>query len=84
MVIFELGTKLGTLEKKLGRESIVMEISEWEMNTILRVLATRNKPMYVRIVNELINEAKKEGYDMMIAIEKVKVKCPNCKKEVEI
>jgi hypothetical protein len=84
MVIFELGTKLGSLEKKLGRESIVMEISEWEMNTILRVLATRNKPMYVRIVNELINEAKKEGYDMMIATEKVKVKCPNCKKEVEI
>ncbi len=84
MVIFELGTKLGTLEKKLGRESIVMEISEWEMNTILKVLANRNKQMYVRIVNELINEARKEGYEMVIGTEKVKVKCPHCKQEVEI
>ena len=54
------------------------------MNKILKVLASRNRQMYIRIINELINEAKKEGYEMMIGTEKVKVKCPHCKEEVEI
>jgi aromatic ring-opening dioxygenase LigB subunit len=84
MVVFQLGTKISAIEKKLGREPVIMEISEWDMNAILKVLASRNRQMYIRIVQELINEAKKEGYEMMIATEKVKVKCPHCKEEVEI
>jgi hypothetical protein len=84
MVIFELGTKISPIEKKLGREAIVIELSEWEMNTLLNVLSTRSKQLYVRIVNELIDEAKKEGYEMMIGTDKVKVRCPHCKEMVEI
>jgi len=84
MVIFELGTKISPIEKKLGREAIVIELSEWEMNTLITVLSTRSKQLYVRIVTELINEAKKEGYEMVIGTDKVEIKCPHCKEKVVV
>jgi hypothetical protein len=84
VVIFELGIKVGALERKLGKETIKLEISEWEMNSLLRALSARNKTMYIRIMEELINEAKSEGYEMLIGSEHIKIKCPSCKEEVEI
>ena len=84
MVIFQLCLKLGALEKRFGKEEIKIDISEWEMNSLLRALAVRNKTMYVRIMHELINEAKKDGYEIMIGAEQLKIKCPNCKEEIKI
>lgn len=84
MVIFEVSIKISALEKKLGKEAIRMHISEWEMNSLLKALAVRNKSLYARVQTELIDEAIKEGYEMMIGSQKVKVKCPKCGEEVEV
>jgi hypothetical protein len=84
VVIFELGIKISPLEKKLGREQISMHISEWEMNSLVKALAIRNKTLYARVIKELIDEGKKEGYEMMLGSLKLKVKCPHCNGEVEI
>lgn len=84
MVIFELGVKISPLERKFGKETIKIQISEWEMNSMLKALAGRNKSLYSRVKVELIDEAKKEGYEIMIGSKKVKVKCPKCGGEVEI
>jgi len=84
MVIFQLSIKLGALEKRLGKETVVMNINEWEMVSLLKALSVRNKSLYVRIMKELIDEAKNEGFDIMLDFKKVKVKCPHCKGEVEI
>jgi len=84
MVIFQLSIKLGALEKRLGKETVVMNINEWEMVSLLKALSVRNKTLYVRIMKEFIGEAKNEGFDIMLDFKKVKVKCPHCKGEVEI
>jgi len=84
MVIFQLGIKLGALEKKLGREPVTMDISEWEMRIVLNALQNRSKTMYYRITKELINEAKNEGYEIIVESPKIKIKCPNCKEDIEI
>jgi hypothetical protein len=84
VVVFEVGIKISPIEKKLGRETVKIEVSEWEMNSLLNLLSQRNKTLYTRIVKELIDEAKKEGFEMMMATGKVKVECPHCKGEVEI
>jgi hypothetical protein len=35
-------------------------------------------------MDELINEAKREGYEMLIGSEHIKIDCPHCKKEIEL
>ena len=84
MVVFELRVKISPIEKKLGRETVSIDVSEWEMNSLLRSLSVRNKSLYARLMKELIEEAKNEGFEMLIGSQKVKVECPHCKHEVEI
>ena len=84
MVVFQLSTKVSPIERKLGKEPIMMNISEWEMNSMLSCLSSRNKGMYHRIMRELIDEAKSEGYEIMIGDRKVKIICPKCQTEVTL
>lgn len=84
MVKFKLSTIAGVWGKKLGKEEISVELSEWEMQSILRSMSKWNKSIFKKIKVELIEEALKEGYDFDIEIPSVKKRCPECKKVIEI
>jgi hypothetical protein len=84
MTIFRLSTVIGVWEKKFGKEEISIEFTEWEIASLLKACKHWNKKLYVRIKNELIEEAKKEGYNISIDPQPIKVKCPTCKGEVKI
>jgi hypothetical protein len=84
MVVFQLQIKIGTLEKKLGKEPVTMDISEMEMASLLKSLARWNKTLYIRIAKELIEEGHKEGYEMYVESRKIEITCPSCKQRVKI
>ena len=70
--------------KKLGKEEISIEISEWEMQSLLKAMSKWNKSLFKKIKVDLIEEAQKEGYDFVIDIPTIKKTCPECKKVIEI
>jgi hypothetical protein len=64
MVQFRISTVVGMWGKKLGKEEISIILSEWEFQSLLKGCHHWNKKLYNRIKNELILEAKKEGYEI--------------------
>lgn len=84
MVQFRLSTVLGIWGKKLGKEEVSIELGEWEMLSILKCLNHWNKKLYIKIKRELIEEAKKEGYEIEFKPPELKVKCPKCKEEIRL
>lgn len=84
MVTFKISTVVGVWGKKLGKEEISVEISEWEMFSILKSLSHWNKGLYKKLKVELINEAVEEGYEITINRSFLKIKCPKCKEEIEL
>ncbi len=65
---------MGAWGKKLGKEEIFVEISEWEMQSMLKALIRLNKTLYTKIKRDLIDEALKEGYEFSFVLPETKHK----------
>jgi hypothetical protein len=82
---FEISVKISPMAKALGKETISMELSEWELFAILKAMSKWNKKLYIRMKKELIEEAKKDGYDMSIGERTMTtVKCRHCGGDVKV
>jgi hypothetical protein len=64
MTLFKITTIVGVWGKKLGKEEIAVELTEFEVLSMMRALSRWNKTLYAKIKSELIEEAKKEGYEI--------------------
>jgi hypothetical protein len=84
LATFKVSTVLSTWAKKLGKEEISVEITEWEMMSMLKALANWNKKIYKKIRIGVIDEAIKEGYDINIDKEFLTIECPHCKEKIEV
>jgi hypothetical protein len=85
MVSFELRVKISSMAQALGKEPINMELSEWELFAIMKAMSKWNKKLYIRLKKELVEEAKKEGYDISIAQrEMTTIKCKKCGEDISI
>jgi len=81
---FKIATVIGVLEKKLGKEEVVVELSEWEMHSLLKACHHWNKKLFKKLKVGLINEAIKEGYQISFMIPNIEVKCPKCKEMIKV
>jgi len=83
MVIFEFKIKMGLLEKKLGRETVSIDISEIDMSSLLKMSSHWNKTLNIRF-RQFLEEARNEGFDMLVSGNPVVVTCPHCKEKVMV
>jgi len=81
---FKIATVIGVLEKKLGKEEISTELTEWEFQSLLKACHHWNKKLYKKLKIALLDEAIKEGYQISFMIPNVEVKCPKCKEMIKI
>ena len=84
MAKFKIATVVGAFAKQLGKEEIFVELTEWDMQSLIELTSKYKKPLYRKIKKELIDEAIKEGYDLNIVAPLTKTTCPNCKEEIWI
>lgn len=65
-------------------EEVSVTVSEWEMQSMLKALGHWNKDLFRKLKVGLIDEAIKEGYEISWILPPVKMKCPNCKEEIDL
>ena len=68
MATFKVCTVVGVWGKKLGKEAIEVELTEWEMLSILKCLHHWNKSLYTKIKVGLIKEALSDGYEITFVL----------------
>lgn len=64
MTTFRISTVIGVWGKKLGKEEVSVDLTEWEMHSLLKAVAYYNSTLLKKLNKELIDEAKKEGYEI--------------------
>ena len=84
MAGFKISTVTGVWGKKLGKEEVEVELSEWELHSLMKACHHWNKKLYRKLKSELVNEAIKEGFEISFNLPDTKIRCPKCKKVIKI